>query len=179
VSFLDDYEPVEVRLEKFWKDHPFGRIVTDLLEKTDGDYIVKAQIFRESETNVAATGIAHDSTAALPANMKSSALEVCETSAIGRALANLGYAPKGKRPSREEMQKASGGSSDTERGAGKPPASPGDSGQGAVAKDPGEDRSAAPCPHTDVTGFKGDDTPLPKGFVRCLGCGFIFKEKAA
>ena len=28
------------------------------------------------------------------------------TSAIGRALANLGYAPKGKRPSREEMAKA-------------------------------------------------------------------------
>jgi hypothetical protein len=32
-------------------------------------------------------------------------LENCETSAIGRALANAGYAPKGKRPSREEMSK--------------------------------------------------------------------------
>jgi hypothetical protein len=32
-------------------------------------------------------------------------LENCETSAIGRALANAGYAPKGKRPSREEMTK--------------------------------------------------------------------------
>jgi hypothetical protein len=32
-------------------------------------------------------------------------LENCETSAIGRALANAGYAPKGKRPSREEMNK--------------------------------------------------------------------------
>jgi hypothetical protein len=34
-----------------------------------------------------------------------SALENCETSAIGRALANGGYAAKGKRPSREEMSK--------------------------------------------------------------------------
>jgi hypothetical protein len=34
-----------------------------------------------------------------------SALENCETSAIGRALANAGYAAKGKRPSREEMVK--------------------------------------------------------------------------
>jgi hypothetical protein len=32
-------------------------------------------------------------------------LENCETSAIGRALANAGYAAKGKRPSREEMIK--------------------------------------------------------------------------
>jgi len=32
-------------------------------------------------------------------------LENCETSAIGRALANAGYAPKGKRASREEMTK--------------------------------------------------------------------------
>jgi len=36
---------------------------------------------------------------------QTSALENCETSAIGRALANAGYAPKGKRPSREEMTK--------------------------------------------------------------------------
>jgi len=40
-------------------------------------------------------------TCALP----TSALENCETSAIGRALANAGYATKGKRASREEMSK--------------------------------------------------------------------------
>ena len=32
-------------------------------------------------------------------------MENCETSAIGRALANAGYAAKGKRASREEMAK--------------------------------------------------------------------------
>ncbi len=116
MGFLDDYEPVEVRLEKFWEDHPEGRIVTELVEHNDGDYIFRCEVFKlppvvGATTNGGmqlpdATGYAHDSTAQLPNNMKASALEVCETSAIGRALANMGYAPKGKRPSREEMSKS-------------------------------------------------------------------------
>jgi hypothetical protein len=107
---LKDYEPVEDRLREFWSDHPKGRIHTELVHAEDGDYIVKALVYLETyayETSAAATGYAHDSATELPANMKASALEVCETSAIGRALANLGYAAKGKRPSREEMSKTS------------------------------------------------------------------------
>lgn len=109
MSFLQDYEPVEDRLREFWHDHPYGRVITTLEHHGDGDYIVRAEIYYGSETREGlpiATGYAHDSASQLPANMKSSALEVCETSAIGRALANAGYAPKGKRPSREEMTKA-------------------------------------------------------------------------
>jgi hypothetical protein len=41
--------------------------------------------------------------------MRQAALENCETSAIGRALANAGYATKGKRASREEMAKVAKG----------------------------------------------------------------------
>jgi hypothetical protein len=52
---------------------------------------------------------------------KTSALENGETSAIGRALANAGYAPKGKRPSREEMSKAAGVAASADGGT---PASP-------------------------------------------------------
>lgn len=110
MSFLDDYEPVEDRLRQFWEDHPFGRVITTLEHHVDGDYIVRAEVYVGNELRndpPTATGYAHDSAAQLSANMKASALEVCETSAIGRALANMGYAPKGKRPSREEMQKAS------------------------------------------------------------------------
>jgi hypothetical protein len=44
---------------------------------------------------------------------KTSSLENCETSSLGRALANGGYAAKGRRPSREEMQKVSMGSPNT------------------------------------------------------------------
>lgn len=106
-DFLKDYEPVEDRLRAFWSETPDGRIETELLRAEDGHYIVKATVWRSRIGLPFATGLAHDSEAQLPANMKNSALEVAETSAIGRALANLGYAAKGRRPSREEMSKAS------------------------------------------------------------------------
>ena len=115
-SFLKDYEPVEDRLRAFWEQHPQGRVVTELLHHSDGAYIVIARVYRGDELRdnpPAATGLARDAVNELDSNLKRSALEVCETSAIGRALANLGYAPKGKRPSREEMQKASATSSPT------------------------------------------------------------------
>jgi Spy/CpxP family protein refolding chaperone len=53
----------------------------------------------------AATGHAEEHVTNTGVN-KTSALENCETSAEGRALARLGFAPKGARPSREEMDKA-------------------------------------------------------------------------
>jgi hypothetical protein len=52
-----------------------------------------------------ATGLADEHTEQKGVNARN-ALENAETSAIGRALANFNFAPKGKRPSREEMVKA-------------------------------------------------------------------------
>ena len=102
---LADYEPVEVRLEKFIKDYPAFRIATELEVVEATRYIVKAYLFKNAEDGVAwATGYAEETVTSRGVN-QTSALENCETSAIGRALANAGYAPKGKRPSREEMSK--------------------------------------------------------------------------
>ena len=102
---LADYEPVEVRLEKFIKDYPAFRIATELEVVEATRYIVKAYLFKNTEDSVAwATGYAEETVTERGVN-QTSALENCETSAIGRALANAGYAPKGKRPSREEMTK--------------------------------------------------------------------------
>jgi hypothetical protein len=102
---LDDYEPVEVRLEKFWKEHQDGRIETELLEASKDRFIVLARIYRtEVDAKAWTTGIAEETVATRGVN-QTSALENCETSAIGRALANAGYATKGKRPSQQEMQK--------------------------------------------------------------------------
>lgn len=103
-SFLDGYEPVEDRIRRFYADHPEGRITTSLLDHSDTTYIVHAAVYRPGEDVPAATGLAAETVAASGVN-KLSALENCETSAIGRALANLNYAPKGARPSREEMSK--------------------------------------------------------------------------
>lgn len=109
MSFLEDYEPVEVRLEKFWSENKNGRVITDLVSYGDGEYVVRAEVWRDAlEERPTASGYAQELVTAKGVN-STSALENCETSAIGRALANLGYAAKGKRPSREEMAKAQRG----------------------------------------------------------------------
>ena len=102
---LEDYETVEERLVKFWKDHPDGQIHTKVLEHTAARFIVEASIYRtEADSRPWTTGLAEETVQGRGVNA-TSALENCETSAIGRALANAGYATKGKRASREEMSK--------------------------------------------------------------------------
>jgi len=102
---LEDYETVEERLIKFWKDHPDGQIHTKLLDQNSGRFIVLAEIYRtEADSRPWTTGLAEETVQGRGVNA-TSALENCETSAIGRALANAGYATKGKRASREEMTK--------------------------------------------------------------------------
>ena len=106
---LDDYETVEERLIKYWKEHPDGQIHTQLLEQTANRFIVLASIFRtEADARPWTTGLAEETVQGRGVNA-TSALENCETSAIGRALANAGYATKGKRASREEMTKVAKG----------------------------------------------------------------------
>ena len=102
---LEDYETVEERLVKYWKDHPDGQIHTEVLEQSASRFIVKASVYRtEADARPWTTGLAEETVQGRGVNA-TSALENCETSAIGRALANAGYATKGKRASREEMSK--------------------------------------------------------------------------
>ena len=101
---LEDYETVEERLVKFWADNKDGRVITTLLDFSGSRFIVRAEIYRGSDSPVWATGLAEETVQGRGVNA-TSALENCETSAIGRALANAGYATKGKRASREEMSK--------------------------------------------------------------------------
>jgi hypothetical protein len=104
---LADYETVESRLEKFWKEFPDGRVSTELEVCEAHRYVVKAYLFRTYLDQVAySTGFAEEKDSDRGVNA-TSALENCETSAIGRALANAGFATKGRRPSREEMVKVS------------------------------------------------------------------------
>jgi hypothetical protein len=102
---LSQYETVESRLEKFWKEFPDGRVSTELEVCEAHRYVVKAYLYRTYLDQVAySTGFAEEKDTDRGVNA-TSALENCETSAIGRALANAGFAAKGKRPSREEMAK--------------------------------------------------------------------------
>jgi hypothetical protein len=113
---LDDYQTVAERLEQAIKDHPDLRIITSLehVERIEGrpvHYIFKAEMYLG--TILLSTGWA-DEIVGSSHITKTNGLEVCETSAIGRCLANAGYQgkkdandnPSKTRPSREEMQKA-------------------------------------------------------------------------
>lgn len=106
---LDQYETVDDRLHRFWTDHPDGRVDTMLVSDPSADIIVfRSEVWREyvyEGQPPAASGYAREVVGDGHVN-QTAALENCETSAIGRALANLGYSPKGRRPSREEMSKA-------------------------------------------------------------------------
>jgi hypothetical protein len=102
---LADYETVESRLEKWNGEYKNGRIETELIEASNTRFIVMAKLFKtEADAKPCSTGLAFEVITEKGVN-STSALENCETSAIGRALANAGFAAKGKRASREEMAK--------------------------------------------------------------------------
>lgn len=102
---LQDYETVETRLEKWHDKFPDSRVETELIEASNTRFVVFAKLFKtEADPKPCATGLAFETITEKGVN-STSALENCETSAIGRALANAGFAAKGKRASREEMAK--------------------------------------------------------------------------
>jgi len=107
---LSDYEPVENRIRAFWEKYPNGRILPEKpvrVLRDDGRYEWECQtnVYIDKEDGMpTVSGFASEIEGSSPVN-RINASENCETSSIGRALANLGFATKGKRPSREEMQK--------------------------------------------------------------------------
>lgn len=112
---LDSYETVEQRIARFYGDHPDGRIITDnlttLQDRSVSTWVTKSTIYFDEASQAAnlpkATGHAFEVDGS-GMTQKTSALETCETSSIGRALANAGYSGS-KRVTREEMEKVERG----------------------------------------------------------------------
>lgn len=106
---LDNYETVEERLKVFWKENPKARINTEIVHMTDDGtcVTVRAEIYKmEVDARPVTTGIAQETKGQGGFANKDAWVENCETSAIGRALANWIYQGSNKaRPSREEMSK--------------------------------------------------------------------------
>lgn len=106
---LEDYETVEDRLKKFWKDYPEGRIYTEVVHITeDGTCVtVRALGYQfKDDLNPISTGIAQETKGQGGFANSDAWMENCETSAIGRMLANWMYQGSNKpRPSKEEMSK--------------------------------------------------------------------------
>jgi hypothetical protein len=104
---LDDYEPVENRITAFWVKYPAGRIITSIVAVDEKQIVIKAEIFTDREDPRPATVDFAQEYIGGSKLTQNSWLEVCATSAIGRALADLDFVKtRGKRPSREEMRKA-------------------------------------------------------------------------
>lgn len=100
------YALVADRITLFYQRYPTGRIRTKLHSKTEGEIIFCAMVYRgPNDTRPAATGWAAEREGDGEIN-EVACLENAETSAVGRALANLGFTASIRRPSAEEMEKA-------------------------------------------------------------------------
>ncbi len=103
---LADYALVADRITLFYERYPAGRIVTELHSRTEREVTFRALVYRgPADVQPAATGWASEREGDGEIN-RVACLENTETSAVGRALANLGFTASSRRPSREEMEKA-------------------------------------------------------------------------
>jgi hypothetical protein len=108
---LSQYETVEERIRKFYADYPDGRIITENLttpaDRQVATWVVRTEIYLtagdQANNLPKASGLAFEIDGG-SGPQATSGLEVCETSSIGRALANAGYSGS-KRASRTEMEK--------------------------------------------------------------------------
>ena len=104
---LDDYEPVAARLAR-WLEQTENqpRVITHLVHYQENRCVFRAELWVNDV--LIATGWAEETRGDGNVN-RTSHLENCESSAVGRALANAGLAGSdpSKRPSREEMAKVS------------------------------------------------------------------------
>lgn len=103
----EDYVPVAERLERFYERFADGRVITHIIEHNSesGFVLMRAEVYRSpDDAQPAATGHAFEVRGESYVN-KTSYIENCETGAVGRALALLGFEVKRGIASREEMEK--------------------------------------------------------------------------
>lgn len=104
---LNEYQTVQERTEIFRELYPNGRIVNEIVLINEKEVVVKCSVWLDQEQpHPVAVDFAQEFVGSSNVN-RTSFLENCSTSATGRALALLsgGMSPKGKKPSRSEMEK--------------------------------------------------------------------------
>ena len=100
---LSLYETVAQRLERFWTAFPHGQIVTTMMHYDASTVIFRTEAF-DNDGRLISTGWAEEVLGSSPVN-KTSFLENCETSSVGRCISNSGLGHTGERASMEEMSK--------------------------------------------------------------------------
>ena len=104
---LENYEDVDTRIHKFYEKYPDGAIITELVSNDEekGIVVFKALAYRTyADATPSSIGYARGARKDRGVD-RDFWLENCESSSIGRCLANLGLSAKGKRPSSLEMAK--------------------------------------------------------------------------
>lgn len=116
---LENYQSVDERITQFWAKYPNGRLDVEIVELTRNDagqavqIVMRASAWRDlNDAHPASVDYAEETLGSNPVN-RTSFIENCSTSAIGRCLATLNFSPKKEngaaanlRPSQIEMQKA-------------------------------------------------------------------------
>ena len=104
---LNDYQTVEERIHLFWDKYPNGRIINEIIFDDGERVVIRSEVYTDREDpRPTAVDFAEELKATKGVN-QTSRIENGVTSATGRALSLLGgeFSPKGKRPSRQEMEK--------------------------------------------------------------------------
>lgn len=108
---LKDYWDVDARIRAFWRDYPEGQILSQVVSQDEFEMVIQTTIkLHRDDPQPTSNGIASEDRRLLKENQKAFRAEICETSAIGRALSNMGYNSDQRlgpaaRPSKQEMQK--------------------------------------------------------------------------
>ena len=108
---LDNYDEVKDRIPLFYKAFPKGRIYTEVINEDNTGVTIRASLFADAEEQKMGTPLVTGIAREFPGGHIDKYTENCETSAIGRAIANFNLlGKKGKKnrtfPSREEMESA-------------------------------------------------------------------------
>lgn len=99
-----DYAEVNQRIKAFRMVYPNGSITTEIVSLVDGVVTMKTTI-KDNEGNVLSTGYAYEKENSTFIN-KTSFIENCETSAVGRALGMCGFGIDTSVASAEEVRNA-------------------------------------------------------------------------
>lgn len=103
-----DYAPVNEKIKAFRKVYPAGFITTEIVELTDDGCVIVARCGvydDDGKPMVFGTGTAREMADASFIN-RTSYVENCETSAIGRALSSCGFGVETSVASAEEVERA-------------------------------------------------------------------------
>jgi hypothetical protein len=101
---MDGYVPVESRIEAFYAAHPDGSIQTEITHLDERLVIVKATAYRTADDIRPTTGHSMITIPGKTPFTKDSEVENAETSAVGRALAMMGFEVRKGMASAQEVR---------------------------------------------------------------------------